>query len=74
MTLDMLRCGESAYITAVSDSLELCGRLADIGLTAGSTVKCLYISPEGGTMAFLITGSVFALRKSDCKMITAEKT
>lgn len=71
-TLDMLRRGETAHIIGVSDALELRGRLADIGLSAGSEVKCLYESPSGCVKAYLIKGSVFALREGDCKDISVK--
>ena len=44
-------------------------RLLDLGLIDNTKIKCLYKSPFNDPTAYLIRGSVIALRKSDTKDI-----
>ena len=44
-------------------------RLLDLGLTPGSCVTCLYEAPSGNPKAYLIRGTVIALRNQDASMI-----
>ena len=55
MTLSALPLGESAYAH----------RLADLGLVPGTRVTCLARSPTGNPAAYLIRGSLIALRQND---------
>ncbi len=40
-------------------------RLLDLGLVPGAQVTCLYAAPSGNPRAYLIRGSVIALRNRD---------
>lgn len=72
-TLDMLEEGESAQVA----SLHLCGairrRLQDIGLIAGTTVRCLQKSPSGDPAAYRIRGAVIALRRADARGVVLQE-
>ena len=48
-------------------------RLQDIGLTEGSTVKCLHKSPPGDPAAYLVRGAVIALRSEESAQIIMER-
>lgn len=48
-------------------------RLLDIGLIPGTKVKCLFESPFKDPKAYLIRGTVIALREEEAKSIMVEK-
>lgn len=69
-TLAFLAEGQSGTITGIRPECPLYGRLRDIGLTAGTAVTCLHISPAGDPAAYRIRGAVIALRKSDAQAVS----
>ena len=69
LSLDSIRTGESVRVMKIYLNDNMRSRLFDIGLTEGTEITCLGKSPSGDPYAFLVRGSVFALRKNDCKMI-----
>jgi len=69
LALDSICTGECACVVKIYTADELRRRLFDIGLAEGTKVTCVGISPAGDPLAFLIRGSVFALRKCDCRRI-----
>ena len=71
-TLDRIEVGETAVITDLSASGALRRRFLDIGLTSGCRVKCIFSAPAGNPKAFIIRGTVIALRLEDCRMINIE--
>lgn len=48
-------------------------RILDLGMISGTNVKVLQKSPMGDPTAYLIRGSVIALRSEYTKKITIEK-
>lgn len=44
-------------------------RFLDIGLTPGTEVVCVGISPLGDPMAFLVRGAEIAIRRADAREI-----
>lgn len=69
-TLAILAEGQSGTVTGICPGCPLYERLRDIGLTAGTTVTCLHISPAGDPAAYRIRGAVIALRKEDAKTVS----
>jgi len=69
LTLDTLKVGESGTVTALYATDSMRRRLLDIGLTKGTTVTCLSLSPAGDPIAFYIRGATIALRRKDCVKI-----
>ena len=69
LSLDQLKLGQSATIK----SLEIEGikrrRLQDLGFIEGSAVQAVYASPAGNPTAYLIRGTMLALRNEDAKQI-----
>jgi len=49
-------------------------RLQDIGLIEGTEVECLYKSPPGDPIAYLIRGAVIALRVEEAEKIMVESS
>lgn len=68
-TLDHLKDGQSARIHELKMSGTMRHRLLDLGFTAGALVQCLQHSASGDPVAYLIRGTVIALRQEDSRMI-----
>ena len=70
--LSSLREGESCFITGISAPGPLRERLMELGFIKGAGVKCLH--RNSGMSAFLISGTVIALRHCDSAGISAENS
>ena len=68
--MSALRRGESGTIKLIGHKGNMRRRLIDIGFNIGERVTLLAKAPLGDPSAFLIKGSVIALRRSDAKLIT----
>lgn len=65
-----LRPGQSGKVTACNDNgRNIIGRLRDLGLCEGERVKCVMVSPLGDPAAYLIKGSIIALRREDADTV-----
>lgn len=60
-----LKQGQTAKVQSLSNSGSIRRRLLDLGLIDGTKVECLHKSPLGDPTAYLIRGSVIALRAED---------
>ena len=58
-SLSTLKEGESCRIV----------RLMDLGFISGAAAECLHISSGGDPAAYLISGTVIAIRKTDAERI-----
>ncbi len=67
--LNDIKPGQRATVRALQTSGSMRRRLLDIGLIENTEVECLGRSPGGDPTAFLIRGSVFAIRSEDCRHI-----
>lgn len=65
MRLCDLKPGETATVRALLHSDAMRCRLQDIGLLPGSSVTCLWRSPQGDPTAYRIRQAVIALRRED---------
>lgn len=65
LTLSALPVGGGGVIAGVALGGELRGRLMDLGFTPGARVECLLAAPSGDPRAYLVRGSVVALRAAD---------
>lgn len=68
--LNKLAVGGTARVENISASEAMRRRFYDIGLTVGTKIKCVGVSPMGDPAAYLIRGAVIALRMSDSAKIT----
>ena len=74
MFLSSLEIGEKAKVTAISDDKSIDRqRLYSLGIIEGTEVESLCASPFGNPKAYLIRGTVFALRTETAEKITVEK-
>ncbi len=74
MTLYDLKIGETALVVDINTDICLKQRLRDIGLIKNSEIKVLHSSPSGNPRAYLIKGSVIALRNCDAEKIIVLKS
>lgn len=63
------KIGQIVKVKSLLSSGSIRRRLQDIGLIEGTDVECLLKSPAGDPVAFLIRGSVIALRSEDSSNI-----
>ena len=70
ITIDTLTPGQIATVETVESS-PMAGRLKDLGLISGTSVRCLYRAPFGDPTAYEIRGAVIALRRADSRCVLA---
>ena len=68
-TLSNLKKGETCRIKRIIAQNQIKQRLYDIGMIPGTTVKCLQKSMFGDPIAYLVRGTVIALRKQNSSKI-----
>ena len=73
MTLNELKIGDSAAITAVGGEGALRCRLLDMGLTARTVVTLRKVAPMGDPIEIHVRGYELTLRVEDARQITVEK-
>ena len=61
--------GESGYVTEISARPAMEHRLMDLGLVRGTRVTCVTRSPAGDPAAYLVRGTVVALRARDAAAV-----
>ena len=66
-TLFSLPVGAGGTVGAVGLSGVMRRRLLDLGLVPGACVRCLYAAPSGNPRAYLVRGTVIALRNQDAR-------
>ena len=73
MTLNELKIGDSAAITAVGGEGALRCRLLDMGLTPRTVVTPRKAAPMGDPIEIHVRGYELTLRVEDARQITVEK-
>ena len=73
MTLNELKTGDSAAITAVGGEGALRCRLLDMGLTPRTVVTLRKVAPMGDPIEIHVRGYELTLRVEDARQITVEK-
>lgn len=68
-TLDKLPINQVGKIEEINTDASVKRRLLDLGLIKDTDIKALFKSPLGDPTAYLIRGSIIALRKKDTKKI-----
>jgi ferrous iron transport protein A len=69
MTLNQLNIGQKATVQHVEISSSLYDKLLKFGLTQDAVVECVGKSPFGDPAAFVLRGTVIALRNDDSRHI-----
>ena len=73
MTLNELKIGDSAAITAVGGEGALRCRMLDMGLTPRTVVTLRKVAPMGDPIEIHVRGYELTLRVEDARQITVEK-
>lgn len=73
MTLDQLKVGHSALITAVGGQGALRRRLLDMGLTPKTRVMMRKVAPMGDPVELHLRGYELTLRLEDAREIAVEE-
>lgn len=69
-SLNLLEKGRNATIVKMESTGEIKRRLMDMGIAVGSNIECVNRSPYGDPAAFLVKGTVIALRNNDSQYIS----
>lgn len=69
MTLDQLNVGDKCIVKNINDNSKIKRRLLDIGLIPNTKVECVLSNVSEDSLAYLIRGTVIAIRKIDAKEI-----
>lgn len=64
-TLDKTIVGESVTVKEITAPDPMRRRLRDVGFCSGSEVSCVMKSPLGDPVAYLVRGTLIALRRED---------
>ena len=73
MTLNDLKVGDIAKVVFVDGNSSLYQRFIDIGIINGTKIECVLKSPFGDPKAYLIRGTIIAIRNCDAQGITVLK-
>lgn len=68
-TLADVKINEKAVVKTLTAEGSARARFLDLGIIPDTEIKPLFKSPFGDPVAFLIRGTVIALRLSDCQTI-----
>lgn len=68
-TLLSVRIGDTARVRSLAVPETIKKRFLDLGMTPGTPVTCLYEAPSGNPKAYLIRGTVIAIRNQDAALI-----
>ncbi len=67
--LDRLQRGKSGRIQQIAAESDMRRRLMDMGFVQGTEITNVYTAPSGEPSAYLVRGSVIALRRSDAACV-----
>ena len=69
LELSALPVGAEGVAAAFRPGTGVSKRLAELGFTPGSRIKCLFAAPSGSPRAYLVKNTVVALRDSDASAV-----
>lgn len=72
-TLNILKDGETATVLKLTADNAMRRRLQDMGMINGTPVKCIMHSPLGDPAAYIVRGTVIALRSEDAGNIIVRR-
>ncbi len=70
--LNELKPGEGGRIASISSCGSLRGRLMEMGLVKGASLKVIRLAPSGDPMELLLRGYNLALRKKEAEYVILE--
>ncbi len=72
MFLSNMKIGDKVIVKKIVAKENIKRRLLDLGVIEGTIIKCVLKSPFNDPLAYLIRGSVIAIRKEDVKKIEVD--
>lgn len=69
-SLSILKKGEKATVIDLCMQGAVRRRLVDLGIVRGTEIECVGKSPCGDPSAYLVRGTVIALRKRDAALVS----
>ena len=69
LTLDGLRVGERGVVTSLLAEGSMRRRMIDLGIVESTEIECVGKSPAGDPSAYLLRGTVIAIRAKDAKNV-----
>lgn len=72
MNLDQVPLNKIGKIKEINCEGEIKRRLLDLGLVKGTNIIPILVSPSNDPRAFLVRGSIIAIRKEDAKNVSIE--
>lgn len=72
-TLDGVGIGEVVTVSSLVAEGPMRRRLQDVGFCSGSSVRCVMKSPLGDPAAYLVRGTLIALRREDAGNIVISR-
>lgn len=73
VSLDKIGVGECARVREMCETGSMRRRFLDIGLIENTDIECVGANPCGDPLAFMIRGSVIAIRRENCRKIFVER-
>lgn len=64
-----MKIGDIGIIERLEANKNIKRRLLELGIIEGTKVECVLKSPLGNPIAYLIRGTLIAIRKEDCNKI-----
>ena len=74
ISMSQLKSGEYGRILHIGLEDTMRRRLQDLGMSPGTQVECVGVSPLGDPVAYRIRGAVVALRKSESSEIQLRRS
>lgn len=71
--LSQTKAGATSIIDSINSSEHMRRRLLDLGFSKGTLIKCVGSSPAGDPVAYMIRGTIIALRNEDACQIIVDK-
>jgi ferrous iron transport protein A len=69
ISLSDLPIGKSAIVNSITAEGLTRRRMMDLGLTPGTRVECIRVSPTGDPKAFKIRGAILAFREEEGRKV-----
>ena len=63
--LSELKAGTISTIDSLNSPDHMRRRLMDLGFSSGTSIKCVQCSPAGDPVAYMLRGTIIALRNED---------
>lgn len=73
MTLDKLQSGKQAIVKRIHSQNAERRRLFDLGITPGTKIESVMLSPLGDPAAYRVRNSLVALRREQTQLIEIEE-